>query len=112
MKELKEENLFEFTQYKIKEAYLEIKDFIHEINSTAEEKVKKTMVGFYTEARGLVWFKPTKKSITIWLRKGKYLNKTGKVIPRGWGDYPELYIPADEIDVCFIKKLIDQANHL
>jgi len=95
-----------------REAYMMIKNIIYQVNSDVEERVKKSMVCFYAGGKGLIWVKPTKKSITIWLRKGNYKDRNGKIIPEGWGNYPELHLAASEIDSVFIKKLIEQANDL
>jgi hypothetical protein len=96
----------------IREAYMMIKNIIYQVNSDIEEKVTKSMVCFYSGGKGLVWVKPTKKSITIHLRKGEYRDRNGKVVPEGWGNYPQLHLSASEIDPVFIKKLIEQANNL
>jgi len=95
-----------------REAYMMIKNIIYQVNSDVEERVKKSMVCFYAGGKGLIWVKPTKRRITIWLRKGKYKGKDGKIIPAGWGKYPELHLAASEIDYIFIRKLIEQANDL
>jgi len=95
-----------------REAYMMIKNIIYQVNSDVEERVKKSMVCFYAGGKGLIWVKPTKKSITIWLRKGNYKDRNGRMIPEGWGNYPELHLAAREIDSIFIKKLIEQANDL
>lgn len=96
----------------IKEAYMLIKNIIYQVNSDIEERVKKSMVCFYSGGKGLVWVKPTNKSITIWLRKGEYKDRLGKIIPEGWGNYPEMHLSVSEIDPVFIRKLIEQANNL
>ena len=89
-----------------------IKNVIYQVNSDVEEKVRKTMVCFYSGGKGLVWIRPTKKTIILWLRKGKYRDRNGKVVTEGWGNYPEIHLSASEIDSVFIKKLIKQANNL
>ena len=68
------------------------------------------MIGYRADGKGLVWVKPTKKSITLWLRKGQYNDQHGKIIPEGFGNYPELRLSAKEIDMLFIRELIEQAN--
>jgi len=94
----------------IKEAYMLIKNIIYQVNSDIEERVRKSMVCFYSGGKGLVWVKPTKKSITIWLRKGEYKDRLGKIVPEGWGNYPEMHLSVSEIDPVFIRRLIEQAN--
>jgi len=107
-----EDTLLNEAEKEVREAYMLIKNIVYQVNPDVEEKVKKSMVCFYTGGRGLVWVKPTKKGIKIWLRKAKYIDKSGQVIPAGWGDYPELYLQTSEVDPVFIRKLINQANNL
>lgn len=105
-----EDRMLEGIDEEIKEAYLTVKDIIYQINSDVEERIKKTMIGYRADGKGLVWIKPTKKSITLWLRKGRYNDQHGKIIPEGWGNYPELRLSAKEIDTLFIRELIEHAN--
>jgi hypothetical protein len=115
IKEIKvftEDAILNSVESEIREAYMMIKNIVYQVNSDVEEKIKKTMVCFYSGGKGLVWIKPTKKSITLWLRKGKYRDRNGKVVTEGWGNYPEIHLSASEIDSVFIKKLIQQANNL
>jgi hypothetical protein len=107
-----EDTLLNEAEKEVREAYMLIKNIVYQVNPDVEEKVKKSMVCFYTGGRGLVWVQPTKKGIRIWLRKAKYIDKSGQVIPAGWGNYPELYLQTSEVDPVFIRKLIDQANNL
>ena len=107
-----EDTLLNEAEKEVREAYMLIKDIVYQVNPDVEEKVKKSMVCFYTRGRGLIWVKPTKKGIKIWLRKAKYIDKSGQVIPAGWGNYPELYLQTSEVDPVFIRKLINQANNL
>ena len=60
----------------------------------------------------MIWVKPTNKSITIWSPKGNYRDRDGKMIPEGWGNYPEFHLSTGEMDAVFIRKLIEQANNL
>lgn len=106
-----EDAILNEVENEVREAYMTIKNIVYQVNSDVEERVKKSMVCFYTGGKGLVWVKPTKKSITIWLRKAKYINRNGQIIPEGWGDYPELHLSAGDIDPVFIRKLIEQANN-
>ena len=107
-----EDTLLSKADNEVKEAYRLVKNVVYQINPDVEEKVKKTMVSFSTGGKGLVWIQPSKKGIKIWLRKAKYIDKSGQVIPEGFGDYPELYLKINEIDPVFIRKLIEQANNL
>ena len=107
-----EDALLNGIENEIREAYMMIKNIIYQVNSDVEEKIKKTMVCFYSGGKGLVWVRPTKKRIILWLRKGKYRDRNGKVVSEGWGNYPEIHLSASEIDSVFIKKLVQQANNL
>ena len=107
-----EDTLLNDAEKEVREAYMLIKNIVYQVNPDVEEKAKKSMVCFYTGGKGLVWVQPTKKGIRMWLRKAKYIDKTGRVIPEGWGNYPELYLQTSEVDPVFIRKLIDQANNL
>jgi len=105
-----EEFLLENSSQDIIDAYYSIKKMIYEINNDVEEKVKKTMNCFYADGKGLIWVAPLKNKIILYLRKGDYLDKTDSIIPPGWGNYPEIRLPSDEIDLFFIRKLIEKAN--
>ena len=107
-----EDTLLSEADNEVKEAYMLIKNIVYQVNPDVVEKVMKSMACFYTGRRGLIWIQPTKKGIKIWLRKAKYINKSGQVIPDGWGGYPELYLKISEVDPVFIRKLIEQANNL
>ena len=105
-----EDNLLENSSQDIKEAYNAIKEIVYQINSDVEEKIKKIMIFYYADGKGLLWVQPHKSRITIYLRKGNYKNKDGKEIPQGWGNYPELRLTSNGIDLYFIKKLVSKAN--
>lgn len=107
-----EDTLLNETEQEVRDAYMLIKNIIYQINPDVEEKIKKTMVCFYTEGKGLVWLQPNKRNITIYLRKYKYMNKDGQIISAGWGGYPALCVQTNEIDPVFIRKLIEQANNI
>lgn len=107
-----EEKLLDGVYDEIREAYFSIKDTIYQINPNVDRRIKKSMACFYSEGRGLVWVKPTKKSITLWLRKGSYKDKSGKPIPEGWGDYPELRLSHKDVDLQYVRDLIRQANEI
>lgn len=107
-----EDRLLKNVSQETKDAYNAIKEIVYQINSDAEEKIKKTMICYYADGKGLLWVYPHKNKITLYLRKGHYENKDGNEIPQGWGNYPELRLASDEIDLYFIKKLIIKANSL
>ena len=94
----------------IRDAYEMVKELVYQINSDVEEKIKKSMICFYTGGKGLIWVAPKKKALYLWLRKGKYIDKNGDVIPGGWGNYPEIHLSVDEIDSVYLRKLIEKAN--
>ncbi|MEA1928871.1 MAG: hypothetical protein U9N73_11760, partial [Candidatus Auribacterota bacterium] len=88
------------------------KEIVYQVNSKAEERVRKSMIGYYTNGKGLLWVAPHKNNISLFLRKGQYKNINGQLILRGWGNYPTLKILPKEIDLRFIRKLIVKADSL
>jgi hypothetical protein len=107
-----EDTLLNEAEKEVREAYMLIKNIVYQVNPDVEEKIKKTMVCYYTGGRGLVWVEPIKKGIKIYLRKTEYIDKNGQVIPTGFGNYPYLCLQTSEVDPVFIQKLIEQANNL
>lgn len=105
-----EERLLEGKDEDIKQAYWAIRDIIQQINPDVESRVKKSMVCYYTDGRGLVWVCPANKKITLYLRKGIYDDKYGKLKPEGWGNYPELRLSAQDIDLLYVRDFLQQAN--
>lgn len=112
IKVFNEDDILNAVDDKVREVYMMIKQIVYQVNSDVVERVKKSMLCFYTGGKGLIWVKPTKRNITVWLRKGNYRDRNGKMIPEGWGGYPELHLAASEMDPVFIRKLIEQANNL
>ncbi|HAL44343.1 MAG TPA: hypothetical protein DCP47_00230 [Phycisphaerales bacterium] len=106
-----EDNLLDEAEQEVRDAYKLIKNIVYQANPDVEEKIMKTMVCFYAGGKGLMWLQPNKKSVTIYLRKSKYIDKDGQAIPAGWGGYPALCLQTNEIDHVFIRKLIEQANN-
>jgi hypothetical protein len=106
-----EDTLLNEAEQEVRDVYMLIKNIVYQVNPDVEEKVMKVMGCFYTGGKGLVWLQPTKKGIKIYLRKSKYIDKNGQVIPPGYGGYPALSLQTNEIDPIFIRKLIDQANN-
>ncbi|MDP3097966.1 MAG: hypothetical protein Q8M86_08475, partial [Syntrophales bacterium] len=107
-----EDELLNGVENEIREAYMLIKQVAYQVNPDVEERIKKTMMGFYTGGKGLMWLKPTKRNITVLLRKGDYKDRNGQIIKGGLGNYPALHLAASEIDTVFIRKLIEQANNV
>lgn len=107
-----EPRLLENFSEDIKWAYKAIKEIVYQVNSKAEERVRKSMIGYYTNGKGLLWVAPHKNNISLFLRKGQYKNINGQLILRGWGNYPTLKILPKEIDLRFIRKLIVKADSL
>ncbi|MBI5308482.1 MAG: hypothetical protein HZB37_09185 [Planctomycetes bacterium] len=105
-----EERLLEGNDEDVRQAYWAIKDIIQQINPDVEFRVKKSMVCFYTDGRGLVWVRPESRKITLFLRKGLYDDRYEKIIPEGWGKYPELRLSAQDIDLLYVRNLLQQAN--
>lgn len=112
IKVFSEDDILNGVADEIREAYMFIKQIVYHINPDVEEKIKKSMICYYAGGKGLIWVKPTKRNITIWLRKGDYKDRHGQKIKDGWGNYPELHLSANEIDTIFIRKLIEQANNI
>lgn len=110
MVDFSEKELLEGVDRKIRMAYLDVKNIVHGMHSDIEERIEEKMVGYYTDGNGLAWVQPAKDSITIRLRKGDYKDRHGKSIPLGRGDYPELNMSADEIDIELLKSLIAQTK--
>lgn len=72
-------------------------------------KVGKSMVTFYNdEKKGLLWVEyPRGRKIRVHLKKTDYsaVDYDKKVIPNGWGGYPEFIIEKEE-DINYLIKLI------
>lgn len=104
-----EEDLLHTSSSKIKKAFLSIKEEVYKVDGEVDEKIGKTMVNFILDGRGLVFVKSQKKKIKLAIRKGKYKDKNGKLLPKGWGGYPVIDFSQDEFDIDYIKELIKQA---
>lgn len=107
---LDEKELLDGVDRKIRKAYLDIKNIVHGMHGDVEERIEGTMVGYYTDGNGLAWVQPAKDSIAIRLRKRDYKGRDGKSIPLGRGDYSELNMSADEIDMELFQSLIAQTK--
>lgn len=104
-----EEDLLRNSSPKIKKAFFSIKEEVYKLVGETDEKIGKTMANFILDGRGLVFVKPQKRKIILSLRKGKYKDKNGKLLPKGWGGYPVIGFSQDEFDIDYIKELIKKA---
>jgi len=104
-----EDNLIEGISENIKDAYFKIKEEIYQLDSSIYEKITKTMICFYSDGKGLIWVAPKKNNIRIHLRKGNYQDKYEKIKKEGWGGYPELTMSESDIDLSYLKDLLQQA---
>jgi hypothetical protein len=105
-----EGQLLDCSSQNIIEAYHAIKEIVYQINSDVEEKIKKTMISYYADGKGLLWVSPQKNKLVLYFRKGIYKDKNGIELPPGWGNCPELRLSSDEINLYSIKKLVKSAN--
>ncbi len=98
---------------KVKEAFLNIRDWLLKYDENIEEIHKKTMICYYSNGKGLVWVElPSGKGIKLHLRKGNY-KEVEKIKMNGWGGYPEITFKEDELsdsNIELIKNLIKQAH--
>jgi hypothetical protein len=109
IKTYSEEKILDGVSKKIQDTYFNLKEEIYQLENEVYMKITKTMICFYSDGKGLVWIQPLKKSIKIHLRKGKYQDKYKKIKTDGWGGYPELILPEDEIDLSYLKQIFQQA---
>lgn len=96
----------------IKEIVSSLRDFIFSISDDIEERVKSSMISYYSNGKGLVWVAPINKKLKLHLRKGKYNNDYDLIKFEGWGGYPELIIPEDKLNqelITYVKSLIKKA---
>jgi len=109
IKTYSEDNLLRRVSENIRDEYFKIKEEILQFESDVYEKITKTMICFYSDGKGLVWIQPMKNSIRLYLRKGKYEDKYGLIKEEGWGGYPELTLTEDNVDLLYLKGLLEQA---
>ena len=79
---------------------------------TLKMKVTKSMVAFYDNKKGLLWVEyPRGRKIRVHLKKRDYstVDYDKKVIPSGWGGYPEFIIEKEE-DINYLIRLIKFAT--
>lgn len=100
------------SSFLIQEMYAAIREEIYQIDDSIEEKITKTMFGYYSGGKGLIWIQPSKNRLTIHLRKGNYRDIRKKIKPKGWGDYPEVVFSEQDVDIDYIRDLIQQAYEI
>jgi hypothetical protein len=90
----------------------QLREYIFSISDEIDERVKSSMISYYSNGKGLIWIAPTNKRFKLHLRKGVYSNEYNLIKFKGWGGYPELSIAEeqynDEIEK-YIKGIIFQA---
>ena len=80
----------------IKEIILQLREWIFNISDEIDERVKSSMISYYSNGKGLIWIEPTNRRFKIHLRKGEYSNEYYLIKFDGWGGYPELSITEDQ----------------
>jgi len=74
-------------------------------------ETRKSMVAFYNNKRGLLWVEyPKGRKVRVHLKKEDYssVDRDKRVIPSGWGDYPEFRVEKEE-DIDYLIRLIKHA---
>ena len=97
---------------RIKIIILKLRDWIFEISDEIDERIKSTMISYYSNNKGMIWIHPASNKIFIHLRKGNYDDKFKLIKKDGWGGYPVLNISADQYNneiEAFVKEIILQA---
>jgi hypothetical protein len=97
---------------KIRAIILKLRDWIFEISDEIDERVKSSMISYYSNNKGMIWIHPASNRFIIHLRKGKYDNKYQLIKYDGWGGYPELNVGAKQFDdqiEKYVKSIILQA---
>lgn len=82
----------------IKEIVLQLRDWIFNISDEIDERVKSSMISYYSNGKGLIWIEPNNKRLKLHLRKGQYNNDHNLIKFDGWGGYPELIISEDQLN--------------
>jgi hypothetical protein len=82
----------------IKKIILQLRDWIFNISDEIDERVKSSMISYYSNGKGLVWIAPSNKRFKLHLRKGEYNNDYKLIKFDGWGGYPELNISEDQFN--------------
>lgn len=97
---------------RIKDIILKLRDFVFDISDEIDEKVKSSMIAYYSNGKGMIWIQPFPNKFVIHLRKGEYDNKYNFIKPDGWGGYPELHVGVDQFNdeiENYVKEIITQA---
>jgi hypothetical protein len=97
---------------KIRAIILKLRDYIFEMSDEIDERVKSSMISYYSNNKGMIWIHPSSNRLIIHLRKGKYDNKYQLIKYDGWGGYPELHVGAEQFDdqtEKYVKSIILQA---
>lgn len=113
------------TTPKIRNTILELRKFLLQLSNDVEEQCTKRMITYHTRnisitpkkgrrTKGLFWINLTKGSVLrVHLRKkGNYQDKFNRIVPEGWGEYPEITFKENEINnqcLEYLKSLISEA---
>jgi hypothetical protein len=94
---------------KINEILEKLRDWILAISDDIDERVKSSMVSYYSNGKGLIWIESFPRKIKIHLRKGEYDDYKNLLKEEGWGGYPVLIIDenqyTDDVDE-YVKNII------
>lgn len=96
----------------IRAIILKLRDWIFKISDEIDERVKSSMISYYSNNKGMIWIHPSSNRFTIHLRKGKYDNKDQLIKYDGWGGYPKLNVSAEQYNdqlEKYVKSIILQA---
>lgn len=102
------ENLLSRAGNKVRDTFLEVRETLLSMGDDIEEKPKSSMVAYYCGGKGLAWFELKRKTLTIHLRKRRYMDEKGR-LKVGWGNYPLVSLGEDELDVNYLVDLLHQA---
>ena len=110
--EINLENVLYKGSDKINEILSDLRESILNINDDIDERVKSSMIAYYSNGKGLIWIETFKTRFKIHLRKGDYSDKENLIKMDGWGGYPELIINEEQYNDKigkYIKDIIMQA---
>lgn len=93
----------------IQELYPQTKDQVYKVDNSADKRVTKRMICFYSNSKGLLWIAPYPHRLVVYLRKGTYKDKYKKIKPEGWGGYPEVSFDESDFDLPYVRSLIEQS---
>ncbi|WP_340114263.1 endonuclease NucS domain-containing protein [Maribellus mangrovi] len=89
-----------------------LRDWILDISDDIDERVKSSMVSYYSSGKGLIWIESHNRRFTIHLRKGEYKDYKNLLKNEGWGGYPVLHVKDNQYNAeveKYIKETILQA---